>query len=213
MQSAIISSFLFLIAAASQPASASDATAVIRAVEAKYSKVQAMSADFVQTTRSEAFGEETQVGELVLKRPKQMYWNFTGGANKQFVTDGKTMWIYTAADKQVIRYDDVSASTSTADSLLQSLDSLDELFAVDLIDASEAHQVLSLQPRKDGGQVKHLDLELDPQYVVKTVTITDTFDNVTVLAFSGVHLNPNVPDSMFQFQPPPGVEVIAAGGH
>jgi outer membrane lipoprotein carrier protein len=186
---------------------------VIQAVEAKYSKVQAMQADFVQTTRSEVFGEEKQSGQVVLKRPKQMLWNFTGGAKKQFVTDGKTMWIYTEDEKQVIRYDDVSASSSTADSLLQSLDSLDEIFVVDLVEAGPTHHILALQPRKDGAQVKHLNLELDPDYVVRTVTITDSFDNVTVLAFSAVHLNPEVPDSMFQFQPPAGVEVISASGH
>lgn len=191
-------------------AAAADATSVVQQVEAKYATVKVLQADFVQTTRSEVFGEEKQSGNLVLKRPKQMLWNFTGSGTKQFVTDGKTMWVYTADDNQVIRYDDITASTSQADSLLQSLDQLDELFAVEVLPDELGH-TLSLAPRQVDGHVKKLRLELSPELVVERVTITDNFDNVTELAFSAVKLDGDVPDTIFQFEVPAGAELISAG--
>ena len=88
-------------------AHAEDTKAIVAAVESKYAGVTAMSATFVQTTHSDMFGDEKQGGNVLLKRPKQMYWDF---GDKQFVTDGKTMWVYTQADNQVIRYDNVGTS-------------------------------------------------------------------------------------------------------
>ncbi len=189
---------------------AADASVVVKAVEAKYTKVTGMKANFVQTTRNEVFGDESQGGELILKRPRQMFWNFTSGPKKQFVTNGKTMWVYSEADKQVIRYDDLSGST-TADMLLGSLDTLDELFTVDLDPADKVGYSLDLVPKKEGN-VKKLHLELSADYLVEKVIITDSFDSVTELAFAKVQLNANIPDSTFQFKKPAGVEEISAGG-
>ncbi len=190
---------------------AADASVVIREVEAKYSSVKAIKASFVQVTRSSVYGDEEQAGNVVLKRPKKMRWDFTSGGKKQFVSDGNTMWVYTADANQVIRYDNVGES-SQADALLQSLDRLDEVFKVDLVDDQNAPgHVLSLQPKKQG-QVKGLRLELDGGLLMKRVVITDQYDNVTELRFSDVKLNAEVPDSAFNFKPPPGAEVITTGG-
>jgi len=198
------------------PAFAGDASAVIRAVEGKYATVNAMTASFVQVTHSATFGDEQQSGNVSLKRPKMMLWDFAatgagGAGKKQFVSDGKSMWVYTADAKQAIRYDQVGES-SQADALLQSLDHLDEMFTVDLVDdKNDPGHVLALAPKKQN-QIKQLRLELDPSLLMKRVVITDQYDNVTELQFSKVTLNPKISDSTFQFKPPAGVEVISAGG-
>jgi len=197
------------------PAFGADASAVIRSVEGKYATVQSMTAAFVQVTHSATFGDERQSGNVSLKRPKMMFWDFAatgagGAGKKQFISDGKSMWVYTADTRQAIRYD--AGASSQADELLQSLDHLDELFTVDLIDdKNDPGHVLSLAPKKQG-QVKQLRLELDPSLLMKRVVITDQYDNVTELQFSKVTLNAKVSDSTFQFKPPAGVEVISAGG-
>jgi outer membrane lipoprotein carrier protein len=191
---------------------ADDVGTVVKAVESKYSKVDALEADFVQTTKSEVFGEEKQNGQVVLKRPKKMFWDFAGAQAKQFVTDGHTMWVYNAADKQVIKYDDVGSGGGTeADALLTSLSKIDEMFTVVML-PDDVGYTLQLAPHQADGHVKMLRLELSPDYVVERVVITDSFDNITDLAFANVKLNVDVPDSKFEFSPPPGVEVVSAGG-
>ena len=197
------------------PAFGGDASAVIRSVEGKYVSVQSMSAAFVQVTRSASFGDEQQSGQVSLKRPKMMFWDFAAtGANsagkKQFVSDGKSMWVYTADTKQAIRYD--AGAPSQADELLQSLDHLNDMFIVDLVDdKNDPGHVLALTPKKEG-QAKKVRLELDASLLMKRVVITDQYDNVTELQFSKVTLNAKIPDSTFQFKPPAGVEIISAGG-
>lgn len=182
------------------------ASPLVERVEAKYADVTTLKADFVQTNTSELFGEEVQKGELLLKRPAMMRWAF--GDEKQFVTDGKSMWIYTAADKQVIEYADISGNRTAADSLLQSLDKLDEFFTVKILASDDAKgHSLQLTPKEEG-QFKNLKLSLDAELTVSGVVMTDAFDNVTDIAFSKVELNAPAEDSAFQFKAPEGVEVI-----
>lgn len=185
-------------------------TEVIKAVEAKYADVSAMQASFVQTTKSDLYGAEELHGELTVKRPKMMRWQFKADG-KQFLTDGSTMWVYTPADKQVIRYEDVSSSSSGADALLQSLDKLSELFDVKLVSEDATAKVLMLGPKGENQPFKSIQLTLDGDLVVKKVVITDSFDSVTELAFQAVKLNAIVDDAVFRFTVPDGVEVISAG--
>ena len=193
------------------PAASADAAAIVKQVEAKYAAVETMHASFVQTTKSELFGDEKQAGTVVIKRPTKMRWIFPD-AGKQFITDGSTMWVYTEPDKQVIRFDDVAQQADAAQSLLQSLDKLDELFHVEAASpAIEGKHAFVLKPRAEG-QVKKIDLVLTTDLLVEHVVITDSFDSVTEMDFSDVKLGQDAPDALFGFVVPEGVEVITSSG-
>lgn len=180
---------------------------IIKAVEAKYATVETLSAGFTQTTKSELYGSAEQVGTMTIKRPAKMSWTFTADG-KQFITDGATMWIYTPADKQVLQFDDVSQAAGSADSVLQSLDKISEMFEVQVLEETEASKRLALKPKAADAQVKRIELQLDKDLVVQNVTILDAFDTQTALAFKDMKLDAKVDDSVFAFQPPEGVEVI-----
>lgn len=187
--------------------------AVVESVEKKYTGVETLQASFSQTITSPMFGAETQTGQLTIKRPRKMRWEFTGG-EKLFVTNGATMWVYSKEDNQVIQYDDLGQASSTADALLQSLDNLDDLFSVKLVDDhGAAGHTLDLTPKGEGEQqFKSMTLSLDGELRVSRVVIVDPFDNVTDLAFNKVVLDGQVADSVFEFAAPDGAEVVKAGG-
>ncbi len=182
---------------------------VIDAVEAKYADVDTLSAQFTQTTKSELYGSEAQSGTMTLMRPAKMRWTFEGDG-KEFVTDGSTMWIYNPSDNQVLKYSDVSQSAGAADSLLQSLDRISEVFDIELLEESETTKQLKLMPKGDEAQVKAITLTLDGKYIVQNVTIIDAFDTSTALSFEKVQLDPKVPEGTFTFEVPKGTEVISA---
>lgn len=192
-------------------AAEAEVTALVSAVESKYAGVQALSARFVQTTHSEIFGDEHQEGKVTLKRPGKMRWEFTSGAEKQFITDGRTMWVYTKVDNQAIRYDNIGQG-GAMDSLLQSLDKLTELFSVEVMPKANSHHRLRLRPKSaQEARFKVVELDLTPDLTLDKVSITDAFDARTDLAFSSVVLNAEAPDRIFEFQPPAGVEILTTG--
>ncbi len=191
-------------------AEAGDKQAVIQAVEDKYKDIESIQADFVQTTHSEIFGDEVQSGNLVIKRPAKMRWDFTE-AGKQFITDGETMWVYTKEDAQVIRFDNVAQQADAAQTLLASLDKLDEVFLVDMLEGEAGTHSFLLMPRKPG-QVKKIQLVLTTELMLKNVKITDAYDSITELSFTEVQVGVAVEDALFDFAVPEGVEIITAGG-
>jgi outer membrane lipoprotein carrier protein len=188
---------------------ASDAAPVIEAVEARYTNVETLAAQFVQTTKSPVYGDETQKGTVTLKRPSKMRWTFADGS-KEFITDGSTMWIYNREDKQVIRYKDFGSSASAADSVLQSLDKIDELFQVELVSGDATQGATLLLKPKEPGQFKNIQLSLGEEMALQRVVITDPFDAVTDIQFEELKLGEKVEDTTFSFTVPDGVEVVDA---
>src|SRR5690606_26313623 len=105
---------------------------------------------------------------------------------------------------------DIASQRSAADSLLTSLDKLEEQFQVAVLSSTDAAHSLQLTPKASDGQFKSVKLTLDGAFLPTAVSIVDTFDNVTELALSDVVLNADVADSAFTFTPPEGVTVVAA---
>lgn len=185
---------------------AAEPTEVIASVEKRYASVESISGTFTQTTASELYGTSTTQGRMVLQRPAKMRWDFDDG--KQYVTDGSTMWIKNPAEKQVIKMSDVSAAASSADSLLQSLDKVSELFTVQVLEDTEKRKRLKLTPKGDNEAVKEIELALDGDLVLDEVGILDAFDQRTTFDFDGVKLGSAVDPGTFTFEVPDGYEVL-----
>lgn len=189
-------------------AEATDAATIVKKVEAKYKDVHTIKADVVQVQRNELFGDETVKGELVVKRPSFFRWaSGSGDDAKLFVSNGETMWIYVAEDKQVIVYDDVAGQSGSAQQFLTSMDKLGEKFDIQVLSSDASGHRLKLAP-KEPDQFKHVEITLDPELLLQKVVIADTFDNVTEMRFSDLELNSEVDDAIFTFTPPAGVDVI-----
>jgi outer membrane lipoprotein carrier protein len=207
------------VAAPAAPASPATA-AVVRAIEAKYHGVESLRARVVQVTHSEIYGDERQTGTMLVSRPDRLRWNFDD-SGKLYVSDGQALWIYTPADKQALKFPSPAVQGASADLLLQSLDKLSERFVVSVVQTSElAGHVLSLAPKSGPlasgssageGLFKELRLTVDPKLVVTNLRVVDPLGTTTDLQFTDVVLGGAVPDTEFQFTPPPGVDVVDAG--
>jgi outer membrane lipoprotein carrier protein len=178
---------------------------LISRIEARYKAVTTIKATVVQT-RSDAFGTETIAGDLMVKRPAKLRWQL---GDKLFVSNGSKMWIYTKTDNQVIEYDDIASSRQSAESLLTSMDKLQQQFDVTVVSQGSSGYQLSLKP-KSADNFKRAELWLDGSLNVLVVMIVDTFDNKTNLAFSKLQFNTSMDDAQFNFTAPAGATVVKA---
>lgn len=191
---------------------------LVAAVESTYASVNSLKADFVQVSRSASMGQETrQRGQVTLKRPRKMRWDFNQPDASSFVTDGATMWVYSSASNQVI-VSPVSAGAGGMTQLLDDLNQLDELFNVTIVDgagnAAKGTYVLDLVPKTPSSNFKKLRLTLTKKkYMPEAVLLTDTFDNQVELTFSQVRVNQDIPDAEFNFKAPKGATVVNTGGN
>lgn len=180
--------------------------ALVTKIQAKYAPVTTLSATFTQKAGS-LYGEETQQGTLALQRPGKMRWTFADG--RQFVCDGQTLWVYTPADKTVLKLTGVSQQAASADAVLQSLHELRTRFDVLGAVSTATNHTLTLQPKSaEDAQFKKLVLVLDAKLLLDEVRLTDAFDTVTTLDFTEVTLGGAIPPKTFTFDVPPGVQVV-----
>jgi outer membrane lipoprotein carrier protein len=193
------------------PSPVEDVSVVLGKIQGKYKDVDLVRATFQQSSTSALYGGAEQTGTLTVQRPRKMRWDFDGDG-KQFVSNGKTMWVYSANDKQVVRYTDFGSQAASTDAILQSLDKLGELFDVTRLQGEGV--VLGLVPKDSAGaaQVKRIELALSDGLDLRRVQVTDAYDGVTTLTFNKVELGGTVPASTFEFQVPDGVEVVDVSG-
>lgn len=210
-----IAILLFAFVAAPAFGEDRDLDTVIKGVEQAYKEVGTLRADFVQVTRSKAMGDETkQRGRVMLKRPKMMRWEFTQPAGKVFVTNGATMWIWSAAEKQVIVSKGAVGGGQGMAQLLDDLNRLSELFDAELLPSEGKENTISLllKPKSDAG-FQSLTLRLVANdYTVKEVNMLDAFGNEVELSFKQVKNNVKIDDAKFTFQIPAGAQVLNADG-
>ncbi|MFK7929568.1 MAG: outer membrane lipoprotein carrier protein LolA [Myxococcota bacterium] len=198
------------VAHAAGPADAAadeSVTQVVTAVEAQYAAVRSIQANFTQI-KTDSFGEMKQGGDVVVDRPNRMRWRFTSGDESVFATDGKTLTLYNKASDYYQQMPDNTADNATAQGFLTSLDTLDEVFAVSLVDGTSlagAGPTLDLVPHTPGALSK-IRLDLSSELMLERLTLTDTYGNVTDIHFADVVLNGPVDASIFNF-PHPTVEV------
>lgn len=192
--------------------------ALVQALAATYKDVSSLRADFVQVVRSPVAGEQKQRGRVQVKKPRKAKWEFTSEPQSQFITDGKQMWLYTPASKQVIVMNDLSAAGSAdLGVLLDDLSKLDQKFNLRLLAGGGADRgrsyLVEATPKDAAAKFKKVELEISrKKFMLDRVVITGTMGEVTELAFTGIKLNTAMPDADFSFQTPAGVQVISPNG-
>jgi chaperone LolA len=206
--------FTLVAAHAAEPAADPNAAAlkgVLSALSTKYGPADVIRGSFTQTTKN-AYGDQVQQGTVVLKRPGKIRWE-SGPDGKQIVCDGSTLWYYDPAEKQVLRMKNVGEQAASSYAVLQSMDKLGDLFAVQLVSGDVSHGFELLLRPKDGqdAQFKQIVVDVDAKTNLDVVKVTDPFDSVTTIDFTQLSLGGSADDKTFTFQVPSGVAVVDAG--
>jgi len=190
------------------PAAPVGAADVARRVEERQRGVRDMQARFVQTYRSGVLGREVvERGTVSIKSPGRMRWEYRDPEAKTFVSDGKTFYFYVPADKQVIVRDQADARGLTAQLLSGRLEILAQ-FDVGL-ERTAGRERLRLSPRKTDPEVDRVYLDVDDGYRIRGIEILDPQGNRSRFEFQDLRENVGLPDRLFRFDVPEGVEVIS----
>jgi outer membrane lipoprotein carrier protein len=186
---------------------------VARAVDDHYNRVASMQADFTEIYRGMGL-ERTESGQLWLKKPGKMRWEYRSPEEKLFVGDGRDAWLYLPAERQVRkssmkRLEDLRSPLAF---LLGKLKLEKELFGLSFapqMAASRAENVmLSGVPRGLEDRVRRVALEVTPEHRIARIVLEAADESITEYRFMNQRENVPLPDSEFHFVPAPGTEVI-----
>ena len=186
-------------------------------IQQSYDMIKDFKAHFVQESMVKSWnGAQVQKaqGVVYFKKEGKMYWNYQQPTPQQIISDGKELWFYEPEDKQVT-VSEVSTglqSQISAD-LLNGKANLKRDFKVTLI-TSQAEKdkdnlILELTTRVPQSNINRVILRLDKKsFQIHQTEVYDLFDNLTRIRFSRIEINTNLPESLFTFNPPPGVEIL-----
>jgi outer membrane lipoprotein carrier protein len=188
---------------------------LVAGVQAQYERTTRLQARFRQETRLHGF-DQVQAGEgrVWILKPGKMRWDYTKPERQTIIADGETLWIYVPEDRQVIRERlQATLGSRTPALFLAGEGRLTELFTPTgpPLQAPGEDGLLQLEliPKEGSSQYAGVQLGIDPtSYLVLRVTLGDAMGNRTTMWFSDIDTSRAIDPALFQFQVPPGVEVI-----
>ena len=194
-------------------AHAQDVRLVAKAVDEHYNHLRSLQADFTEVYRG-AGAERSESGTLWLKKPRKMRWEYRSPREKLFVSDGKAVWFYLPAERQLRKtefrkLDDLRSpiafllGKTKLENELQGLSK-----AVDQAPRDPSNTILRGVPKAMADRVSEVLVEITPSNRIARIVFTEIDGATTEFRFDEMKEDLAVSDRLFQFSPPPGVETV-----
>lgn len=201
------------VLAVALPTHAQDIHQLARAVDEHYNHLRNLQADFTEIYRG-AGAERVESGTLWLKKPRKMRWEYRSPKEKLFISDGKTVWFYLPAERQLRKtqlrkLEDLRSPLAFLlgkTKLENELRGLSKV--VDQPALSPGNLLLRGVPQAMADRVSEVQLEITPRNQIVRIVLMEADGATTEFRFADLKENVDLSDQRFEFIPPPGVEVV-----
>src|SRR5437870_6664732 len=190
---------------------------LIAGVERAFARMNDYSSDFVQISKDVLNRKQEAAGHLYLRRPRMARWEYTSPEAQLFVSNGKTVYFYVPADKQVNK----EAVKETFDdrmplmfllgrsNLSNEFTKFEQLSTTPFLAGTK---VVRMTPKRKT-DLKELIMEVDPQnFQIRRLILDHSDGSRSEFIFSNIRTNTGVDASKFDFKVPPGVQVVEGIG-
>jgi outer membrane lipoprotein carrier protein len=185
---------------------------IIQSLQTKYLRLTTLTAEFTQIYHAPGERTRRESGQLQLKKPGKMRWEYTTPETKLYVSDGKVIYEYIPAERTATR----TSAKQTDDwrapfMFLLGRGNLRRDFAR-IEFAAEApvrasNRVLRLVPKRSS-EIREVLLEVEPTTLRLARLTLLKQGNVRIdFLLNNVQENAVIADANFVFQPPAGVLV------
>jgi outer membrane lipoprotein carrier protein len=188
------------------------AASVVARVQKYYDATKDLHARFEQEIASPSRAPQKAGGEVWLKKPGKMRWDYVRPEKKLMVSDGGTLWVYEPEDEQAFKQSLKDNALPAQVSFLLGEGKLAQEFdatftKLDGIGADEL--ALKMVPKTGTAAYRYLVFVVDNKSgQVKRTVIYDQAGGTNRLSFVDVEQNKGVDDSHFKFTPPAGTHVL-----
>lgn len=208
-----------IVATQSYAAPASSQQATSNLVK-QLSSIQSLTADFEQSTKltnprtTQQNGNpipqhmnQNFSGVMKVARPGKFYWETIQPAKQTIVTTGKSVWIYDPDLEQAVKQslDDQVANTPA---LLLSGNTQEIMNAYEVSQPDASKTYYSLKPKDQEGAFERLLISFGSNKAPTLMILEDSMGQTTTIKFKNVKLNPKIENSVFNFSPPKGTDII-----
>lgn len=147
-------------------------------------------------------------GVMQFQRPGKFRWNYQKPYEQIIVGDGEKFWLYDIDLNQVtVRKLDAALGSSPA-ALLSGSNDIERDFTLTEDGSADGLEWLQALPKGSESSFETIRMAFDADSSLSLMELRDMFGHKTVLRFSAMQRNPNIPEQQFQFTPPAGADVL-----
>ena len=185
-----------------------DIAGTLKGIENHYNRAQTLTLSFAETSKQQG-RQRVEKGDLFLRKPGRMRWQYTAPAGKLFVSDGKFIYSYTPQDNRAEKMkmketDDMRAPLAFLLGRLEFNKDFREFRAR----AEDGGTFITAIPKSDKLPYTEVSFLAAPDFTIRRLEVKGQDNSLLQFTFENEKQNPPVPDTLFRFTPPPGAEYV-----
>jgi len=186
---------------------------LIQQVESRYNHAQTVSLGFRENYSILGHARPGEAGTLTLRKQGKMRWDYTQPAGKLFISDGKSVFLYTAKDNRVekIPLRDTEDIRAPLAFLLGHLD-LKKEFRDFEMHAGERGTWLEGAAKSDRAPYERIAMLVAADGSVEQLKVIGRDGSNLEFHFTNERINNPVNDELFHFTIPAGAQVVDSVG-
>ena len=184
--------------------------ATVNAIQKNYESVLTFKAAFEQKAFVKMINRtEITRGNVQIKKPGKMKWVYNSPDPQILITDQKKLWLYTPEDGQVTKMPIENVYSSNTPALfLAGQGTLTDTFDIVQVLTKKDKFVVVFTPKEAESSLSRLVLRANKNnYQITGATVYDRLGNKTDIRFRAIRINEEIPESVFNFEVPAGVEI------
>lgn len=173
------------------------------------SSTRSAQANFTQVVLDQS-GQRIQSasGTMQFVRPGKFRWVYQKPYEQIIVGDGEKFWLHDIDLNQVtVKKLDAAIGSSPA-ALLSGSNEIERSFVLKESGSQDGLDWLQAVPKGQESSFAKILMAFGAQSELAIMELSDAFGNKTVLRFSDLKRNPQLPPSLFKFVPPKGADVL-----
>ena len=186
-----------------------DLAGLLNGVQTRYNRAKTLKVVFHESYTASGHPRQTESGDLTLRKPGRMRWDYSTPVGKLFLSDGKDVYLYTPEAHRVERMklkesDDMRAPLAF---LLGKLDFQKE-FRDFIVSPQSPFWKIAAKAKNDKLPYEHIEMLIATDYSIQRLIITGQDKSLLDFQFEKEQVNPAVNDALFKFQMPPGATLV-----
>jgi outer membrane lipoprotein carrier protein len=182
--------------------------AALQKLSAQLEPLTSLQGQFVQTVSDEKNKVlQTSQGSVAVKRGNRLRWETTSPFAYLIVTDGSVLWRFDQDLEQATKQKFKGELADTPALILSGeMTRIRANYTVTIEQGSNGIYY-RLTPKQKNALFRALTLQFSGATISQLI-LQDNLDQRTEIRFNNVVNNPALPDNLFQFNPPKGVDVV-----
>ena len=175
-------------------------------VEQRYNRAKTLQVVFEETYTVNGKARKAESGNLFLRKPGRMRWDYKAPAGKLFLSDGKEVYLYTPSDNTAEKMklkesDDMRAPLAF---LLGKLEFEKEFQNFQTAPLPNGEIRITATPKSDRLPYREVEFLVTAEYKIRRLNITGQDASILSFMLSNEVVNPALDDKLFHFNLPAG---------